>query len=147
VRFSKKSEYAIFALTEIAMRAHKGEQWSPISQIATATGIPEKFLEQILLVLKKAGFLQSRRGVEGGYSLKAKAEDLNLEQVIELLDGGVAVEPESEGRVDKRRELLFSLLRESEAAARAVLRETSIAQMAERVAALKGSRAGMEYQI
>lgn len=147
VKVSKKSEYAIFALTEIAIRSAQGVEWQQISQIAAASGIPEKFLEQILLALKKAGFLQSRRGMDGGYSLKARPEFINLDQVIDLMDGSTKEEAASSGKKDERRQLLLSVLDESEEAARSVLRGKTIADMVTRVVALKSHKSGLEYQI
>lgn len=131
----------------MALRSHQGVEWQQISQIAASTGIPEKFLEQILLTLKKAGFLQSRRGMDGGYALKANPENINLDQVIDLLDGSAKDEVALIGKKEERRELLFQVLEESETAARSVLRGTSIADMVARIIALKSRKSGLEYQI
>jgi Rrf2 family transcriptional regulator, cysteine metabolism repressor len=147
VKVSKKSEYAIFALVEIALRAGEGAEWLQISQIAGSTGIPEKFLEQILLTLKKAGYLQSRRGMDGGYAMKARPESIHLDQVIELMDGSIQAEAEPLGKGSEKRELLISILEESEEAARAVLRAMTIADMVSRILALKSRKSGFEYQI
>ena len=64
MRLSRKAEYALRALTAIARQPRKS--W-PIQELATRERIPIKFLEQILLALRRAGFLASKRGVGGGW--------------------------------------------------------------------------------
>jgi Rrf2 family protein len=91
MRLSKKGEYAVRALIEIGLEAARpGGQLLQIANIAQRTNIPEKFLEQILLTLKNAGVLKSKRGVEGGYSLNRSAEAIMLGDVIRLMDGPLA---------------------------------------------------------
>ncbi len=89
---SKKSKYAINALLYISRR--KGEE-RPIlaSEIAEGENIPHKFLEAILLDLKNAGFLRSKRGRKGGYFLKAAPEEISLAKVMRLFDGPIALLP------------------------------------------------------
>src|SRR5262249_57822759 len=67
VRLSAKGEYAIKALLDLALHDQEGLQ--PIQEIAARQGIPQRYLEQVLLVLKRAGILESRRGSAGGYRL------------------------------------------------------------------------------
>jgi Rrf2 family protein len=88
MKLSKKSEYGLRALLELAtiprtttLQRH---------QIASRQHIPIEFLEQILLALKRAGFLSSRRGVHGGYRLIKPPKDITLGQVIRILDGPLA---------------------------------------------------------
>ncbi len=88
MRISKKCEYALRALTALA--SHHGRDPLQIREIAEAARVPEKFLEQILLALRNAGFLQSRRGVGGGYSLIRDPATVNLAQVIRTIDGPLA---------------------------------------------------------
>lgn len=89
---SKKSKYAINALLYIAR--HAGEE-RPIlaSEIAKSESIPHKFLEAILLDLKNAGILRSKRGRHGGYFLKMSPEEINLITVMRLFDGPIALLP------------------------------------------------------
>ncbi|TXB67683.1 Rrf2 family transcriptional regulator [Phaeodactylibacter luteus] len=89
---SKKSKYAINALLYISRR--KDEE-RPIlaSEIAEGENIPHKFLEAILLDLKNAGFLRSKRGRKGGYFLKAAPEEISLAKVMRLFDGPIALLP------------------------------------------------------
>jgi Rrf2 family protein len=147
VKVSKKSEYAICALTEMALRSSQGAEWVQIAQIAGSTGIPEKFLEQILLTLKKAGFLQSRRGVEGGYALKLPAEKINLAQVIDLLEGNTGEEPSPVGKRNECRDLLFHYVEKSDQAAHQVLQGVSISKLAAECMALRARKSALEYHI
>ena len=62
----------------------------PTQEIATQNGIPRKFLEQILLTLKRAGYVQSRRGPEGGYFRAKPANGISLAEIIRLMDGPLA---------------------------------------------------------
>jgi len=88
MKFSKKSEYALRALLELT--AQYGRALVQRHEIADRQNIPIEFLEQILLTLKNAGLLESKRGVNGGYSLIKPPEDITLGQVIRLLDGPLA---------------------------------------------------------
>lgn len=91
MRISKKAEYALRALFAIA-RVPKG-QLHQIQDLSRVENIPVKFLEQILLSLKNAGILASRRGVGGGYMLQREASEISLGEVIRLMDGPLAPVP------------------------------------------------------
>jgi len=88
VRVSAKTDYAIRAALELAAapdeRPVKGER------IATAQAIPLRFLENILMQLRQAGLVESRRGADGGYRLAKRAGDVTLAQVIRAIDGPLA---------------------------------------------------------
>lgn len=88
MKFSKKSEYALRALIELT--AHSGQTLLQRQEIAERQHIPIEFLEQILLTLKNAGILASKRGVSGGYMLIKPPHQITLGQVIRLLDGPLA---------------------------------------------------------
>jgi Rrf2 family protein len=88
VRVSAKTDYAIRAVLELAAaddgKPVKGER------IATAQAIPLRFLENILMQLRHAGLVDSRRGAEGGYRLAKPAGDVTLADVIRAIDGPLA---------------------------------------------------------
>ncbi len=88
---SKKTKYAINALVYLA----KQEANIPIriSDISSAQTIPQKFLESILLDLKKSGILASKKGKGGGYYLLKQAAEVNLADVMRLFDGPIAFLP------------------------------------------------------
>lgn len=88
MKFSKKSEYALRALIELTHQ--HGKSRLQRYKIAQRQNIPVEFLEQILLSLKRAGLLASRRGVSGGYALIKPPRQITLGQVIRLLDGPLA---------------------------------------------------------
>jgi len=88
---SKKTKYAINALIYIAKRDKDAPVMS--SEIATQQHIPKKFLERILLDLKGAEILDSKRGRHGGYFLNKPSEDINLADVMRLFDGAIAFLP------------------------------------------------------
>lgn len=73
------------ALVDIALNYKKGLR--QIQDIVRDEAIPEKFLEQILIILKNAGFIQSKRGVGGGYFLNKSPDEISLGDVIRLVDG------------------------------------------------------------
>ncbi|CAN5200812.1 Rrf2 family transcriptional regulator [soil metagenome] len=89
---SKKSKYAIKALLALARNA-KEENFMRISQISEEEHIPRKFLEAILVDLKKQGFLKSKLGANGGYFLAKPADQIVLSQIMRLTDGPIALLP------------------------------------------------------
>lgn len=88
MKLSKKSEYGLRALLELA--GTHGKTTLQRHDIADRQHIPIEFLEQILLALKRAGLLSSRRGMKGGYTLIKSPQDITLGQVIRILDGPLA---------------------------------------------------------
>jgi len=83
---SVKCEYALRAVFELALRG--GGEPIRIADIAERQGIPQKFLESILAELKKSGFLQSKRGAEGGYLLGRPAEMITVGEILRSVEGG-----------------------------------------------------------
>lgn len=83
---SVKCEYALRAVFELALRG-SGEPIR-IADIAERQGIPQKFLESILAELKKSGFLESKRGAEGGYLLGRPAELITVGEILRSVEGG-----------------------------------------------------------
>lgn len=88
---SKKTKYAIRAL--IALGENYGGESMNILSISQQEKIPKKFLEQILLEMRNAGFLYSKKGAGGGYSLLKDPHDINLVQVMRLTGGPIAQLP------------------------------------------------------
>jgi Rrf2 family protein len=96
MRLSKKGEYAIRALIELGMEARRSRTnggWLQISTIAQRTQISEKFLEQILLTIRNAGLLKSKRGADGGYGLNVSPAEIMLGDIVRLMDGPLAPIP------------------------------------------------------
>jgi Rrf2 family protein len=88
---SKKSQYAFKALTYLTEKFNEGPVL--ISEIARKKKIPLKFLENILLELKKADILDSKKGKGGGYFLKKSPEKIKVATVIRLINGPIAMLP------------------------------------------------------
>ena len=88
---SQKAKYALRALVALA-RTDAG-QTRMIADISREQGIPKKFLEQILLELKRAGLVSSRRGRLGGYELLRPATEITFGEVLRLIDGPIAPLP------------------------------------------------------
>jgi Rrf2 family transcriptional regulator, cysteine metabolism repressor len=82
---SQKCQYAIRATFELAKRQGQGPV--KISDIAEAQSIPVRFLEVILNQLRQGGFVQSRRGADGGYYLIRQAEKLTVGDIIQFIEG------------------------------------------------------------
>ncbi len=89
MRVSAKTDYALRAAVELAA-AWDGGQPVKGERLATSQSIPLRFLENILLQLRHAGIVESRRGAEGGYKLARPAEEIALADVIRAIDGPLA---------------------------------------------------------
>lgn len=89
MQISKRCEYALRAVFELALR--NPGQPVKIHEIAGAQNIPPRFLEVILNQLRQGGFVASRRGNEGGYVLSRLAQELTVGEVIQCIQGPVAV--------------------------------------------------------
>jgi Rrf2 family protein len=85
MRISKKAEYALRAVVAMARTPQK--QPVPIQELSRTARVPVKFLEQILLILKRGGILRSKRGVGGGYQLEKRPAEISLGEIVRLIDG------------------------------------------------------------
>jgi len=88
MRLSLRGEYALRALLVLGLRVD--EPLVRIQSISDDQNIPKRFLEQILNDLKSAGFVQSRRGVAGGYRLAKRPEEITLAAVVRHIEGALA---------------------------------------------------------
>ena len=88
---SKKSQYAFKALIYLSEQSNKGPVL--ISEISKKKKIPLKFLENILLELRKAGVLESKKGKGGGYYFAVDPHQVSLARIMRLLDGPIALLP------------------------------------------------------
>jgi len=85
MKIPMKVDYGVRALVELAR--HYGEGHVQTSDIASRQGIPEPYLEQLMTTLQKFGFVQSRRGPQGGHILAMSPESLDLGMVMNTLEG------------------------------------------------------------
>jgi Rrf2 family protein len=86
MRLSRRGEYGLLALVDLAARKQETVQ---VSQIAQRQGIPKQYLDQLMLLLRKAGFVASARGRQGGYSLARPASEITLLDAVAALEGPV----------------------------------------------------------
>jgi Rrf2 family protein len=91
MKFSRKSEYAIRALT--CLGSPTAPDVLSIQEIAEQEKIPKKFLEQVLLALKRAGIVHSSRGKTGGYALRGTPAAVTLGDIIRAIEGPIAPLP------------------------------------------------------
>jgi len=87
MRITYKGDYALKTILDLAW--HYSNKPVTISELAKRADIPLKFLEQILLELKKGGFVQSRRGKVGGYLLARPPSQVKLGEVVRFIDGPI----------------------------------------------------------
>jgi len=88
MKVSTRGDYATRAL--LSMVLHGDAAPTSVKEIAERTGLPQPYLEQILLAVKGAGIVKSKRGVGGGYLLARAAEDITLADIIVAVDGPIA---------------------------------------------------------
>lgn len=97
---STRGDYACRALLSLALHTDETGPTS-VRDIAERTGLPQPYLEQILLALKGAGLVRSKRGVGGGYVLSRPADEIRLSEVVSAVDGPISLgdfgEPHQDG--------------------------------------------------
>ena len=97
ITITSKSRYAVRALAELARQgATPGGQPVPIAELARRRDIPLQFLEQLFATLRRAGLLQSQRGVKGGYTFVKDPSEVTVLEVVEHLDGELGAEARAE---------------------------------------------------
>lgn len=103
MRVSTRGDYACRALLSLALHAGDGMPTS-VRDIAERTGLPQPYLEQILLALKGAGLVRSKRGVGGGYVLARPPEEIRLSEIVSAVDGPITLgdfgQPHQDGACD-----------------------------------------------
>jgi len=90
MKLSKRGEYALRALIDLGIASELGWPMLQVSELAAKEKLPIKFLEQIFAQLKAAGYVKSRRGKFGGYSLARPMDRIKFGAVIRLIDGPLA---------------------------------------------------------
>jgi Rrf2 family protein len=135
ITITSKSQYAVRALAELArLGALPGEKPVPIAELARRRDIPLQFLEQLFATLRRAGLLQSQRGVKGGYTFMRDPAEVTVLEIVQLLDGevGTDIDPEDPGAAGVWTEAVRSL--------RKVLGRTSIADVLTEEAQAQGAQ-------
>ena len=132
VELSCKSEYALLALLELASHYSTGNPFQ-IRQIAAEQNIPDRYLEQLLAALRRAGIVRSQRGARGGYLLAREPWKITLLEVISCIEGTES-QPTEPSREPKSVEgmIVREIWQESGRAANAVLQKYTLQDLAEK---------------
>lgn len=93
MKLSKRGEYALRTLIDMGIASELKRPMLQVSELAAKEKLPVKFLEQILTQLKAAGYVESKRGKHGGYSLARRMDKIKFGAVIRLIDGPLAPIP------------------------------------------------------
>jgi Rrf2 family transcriptional regulator, cysteine metabolism repressor len=124
ISITSKSPYALLALTELGRSMGAGPV--PIGDLARRRDVPVQFLEQLFAVLRRAGVLNSQRGVKGGYMFARDPAEVSVLEVVELLDGPLGRDAQG-------------VFADAAQAARKVLAQITIADVIEREAREAGA--------
>jgi Rrf2 family protein len=145
VKVSTRGDYASRALLSLTLN---GATTTPTSvkEIAERTGLPQPYLEQILLALKGAGLVKSKRGVGGGYVLARDPEAISLAEIVSAVDGPIVAgdfgEPHENGACDHEGQcVLLAVWADVGDKMRAELQALSLAEMARRTQGVGASLA------
>jgi Rrf2 family protein len=88
MKLTTRSEYALLALVYLAR--HQSDEYITVETVALAQGIPRKYLEQIMLALKRSRYLRSSKGQRGGYRLAKAPGSIAIAEVVRIFDGALA---------------------------------------------------------
>ena len=131
MELSCKSEYALLALLELSTHYNTGEPLQ-IRQIAAKQNIPDRYLEQLLATLRRAGLVRSQRGAKGGYLLTQEPWKITLFDVVSCIEG-IDAQPEPESTPTTTESLVVrGMWREVRDAAEAVLQKYTLQDLAEK---------------
>ena len=139
---TNRTDYAVRAVLYLSMQ--EPGKVVPISEIAGETGLSIKFLEEILLLLRTAGIVQSRRGKQGGYRVLRAPGDLTVADVVRALEGNGTV-ARAESEVEGRRpfhEVTEAVFDAAACAWWRRLSETRFSDLADELARLEAERSG-----
>src|SRR3990170_8321022 len=102
MKVSTRGDYAARALLSLAL--HESDRPTSVKEIAERTNLPQPYLEQILLAVKGAGVVRSKRGVGGGYVLARPPDEIRLSEILSAVDGPITLgdfgEPHQNGACD-----------------------------------------------
>jgi Rrf2 family protein len=134
VKVSTRGDYASRALLSLALHMPDSGP-TTVRDIAERTGLPQPYLEQILLALKGAGLVRSKRGVGGGYVLARDPAEITLASIIRAVDGPITVgdfgEPHTDGACDHEGQcVLLSIWSEVGGEMRRLLERYTLADIA-----------------
>jgi len=149
MKLSLRGDYALRALMVLA--EHYGRGIVRIQTISEQQGIPKRFLEQILNDVKSGGFVESRRGIAGGYQLAQPPDQITLAALIRYVEGALVALPlDTEGgqgvRPDAAQLAIRSVMQEVRESILKVLEHITLADLCARAHKLR-SEASLDYNI
>lgn len=130
MHWNARTQYACLAAVELA-RHYQGGAPVQIKSIAERLAIPSRFLVQILLQLKAAGWVTSTRGASGGYHLARQPNEISVWDIIQAVDSNPDTPFDAVG--SSERHVLNRLLNQAQAAFQDVLKKTTLSELTERV--------------
>jgi Rrf2 family protein len=149
VKLSSKGRYAVRALFDIAF--YNDGQPTQVRDIAERQGIPQRFLEQIFQDLKRAAIVGSKRGPQGGYLLAKPASEIRLGEVVQIIEGPVALsesagasKTRSEGAANDAQRATDAVFSEISERIQECLNAVTVADICNKAAALGIRRPGSE---
>lgn len=152
MKLSLRGEYALRALIELAEA--KPEDIVPIQSVSKRQQIPKRFLEQILNDLRSGGFVESKRGIAGGYRLARSSRDITLFQVIKHIEGGFTSGPQSGGPQTRLQPgaleaqmVVQSAMKEAQDAVEKVLIGITLANLSDKTRQLRNLDQVLDYNI
>ena len=151
MKLSLRGDYALRAL--IVLAEHYGRGIVRIQTISEQQGIPKRFLEQILNDMKSGGFVESRRGIAGGYQLAQSPEQITLAALIRYVEGALVALPlDTEGgrqgaRPDACQLAIRSVMQEVRESILRVLEHITLADLCERARKLRRDDSSLDYVI
>lgn len=133
MKVSTRGDYASRALLSLALHSDEAGP-TAVRDIAERTGLPQPYLEQILLALKGAGLVRSKRGVGGGYVLARHPKEIALSEILSAVDGPIVVgdfgEPHADGACDHEGQcVLLAVWADVGEAMRRLLEQLSLADL------------------
>lgn len=130
MELSCKSEYALLALLELSAQYASGEPMQ-IRQIAAQQNIPDRYLEQLLATLRRAGLVRSQRGARGGYLLSRDPWKITLYEIVSCIEGFDQADPDKAPATPEAL-VIGDVWQEARQAAEAVLQKCTLQDLLER---------------
>ncbi|MDZ7724448.1 MAG: Rrf2 family transcriptional regulator [candidate division KSB1 bacterium] len=139
MKFSKKSEYAIYALIDLSRQ--EKEKAVPLSEISARQNIPMPFLEQIMLTLKSGGIVSSRRGSGGGFILSRHPKQITLGEIIKLTEGPLGLDTDSAKEYSSaERQVFFEIWQQVSTTVQKAIGRITLTDMNQRIIEINESR-------
>jgi Rrf2 family protein len=150
MKITYKGDYSLKAILDLAVHYNKGVM--SIQELAKKGDIPNKFLEQILLTLKKGGFVGSKRGVGGGYFLARPPESITVGEVVRFIEG--PIEPiacAGKKKYEKCKDFPYCVFKDIwsqvHTATSLVIDTVTFAELLRRIENIKGKNTDTSYSI